>query len=42
MELHKLLLRQLNRMNIGYNIPPSDLPLWQKFLERIDKSLFLG
>ncbi|MBA3813307.1 MAG: PAS domain-containing protein [Alphaproteobacteria bacterium] len=38
MKLHKLLLRQLNRMSIGYNIPPSDLPLWQKFIDRINKS----
>ncbi|MBY0292086.1 MAG: PAS domain-containing protein [Alphaproteobacteria bacterium] len=38
MELHKLLLRQLNRLDLAQNTLPSTFQQWQGFLERVDKA----
>ncbi|KTD13282.1 sensor histidine kinase [Legionella jamestowniensis] len=38
MELHKLLLRQLNRAQIEVDNLPSDLKQWQEFISRVNKT----
>ncbi|ASQ45212.1 sensor histidine kinase [Legionella clemsonensis] len=38
MEIHKLLLRQLNRAQIEVDNLPSDLGQWQEFISRINKT----
>lgn len=38
MEVHKLLARQLNRLQFRTDSLPTDLEKWQEFLSRINKS----
>lgn len=38
MEIHKLLIRQLNRAEFNINELPSDLEKWQEFLSRVNKT----
>jgi two-component system, sensor histidine kinase len=37
-EMHRILLRQLNKVGLSLSEPPKDFALWQKFLNRVSKS----
>ena len=38
MELHSVLKRQLNRLGLNPERPPSDLKQWQEFIEKVSKA----